>query len=238
MKKRLVITGLPCPAETWENFLGREMDQRIISMSEVLAHTQGADPRELSRYVTAQIELEQPSSIVCHGMGVPLTLLALMRLKRKGVVLDTKLTIFNGAFRRVRLSKARQPFRMQFTPVTRMVRDVERHGGQVDPELLPYVPRIRALFRLLILHRLAEKMTAMVGLDFLDAFPKKAGLKMPVQIIASPNDPYLPFETMEKLRDDLQPERFLQIDYGHFPYSQPGSQISELVRGFETRASV
>ncbi len=236
VRKRLVITGLPCPPETWEEFLGPDTEQRVISMREILDHTQGSDPRELSRYVTEQIALEKPSSIVCHGMGVPLTLLALMRLKRSGLPVDTRLTVFNGGFRNVSLSRARHPFRMQFKPLRSVLKEVERNGGAVDPELLPYASRIRALFRNLILHRLAEKMTSVVGLDFLEAFPKRVGLKMPVQIIASPNDPYLPAESMQRLREDLQPERYVEIEYGHFPYSLHTHRIAGLVQSFEARA--
>jgi pimeloyl-ACP methyl ester carboxylesterase len=236
MRKRLVITGLPCRPETWERFLGPETEQRVISMREILDSTESSDPRELSRYVTEQIALEKPTSIVCHGMGVPLTLLALMRLKRKGIELDTRLTVFNGPFRNVSLKRARHPWRMQFQPIKTVLREVERNGGDIDPELLPYASRIRQLFRLLILHRLAEKMTSVVGLDFLDAFPKRAGLKMPVQIIASPNDPYLPFETMQKLREDLQPDRYVEVEYGHFPYSGPAIQLAGLVQSFEAIA--
>jgi predicted alpha/beta hydrolase family esterase len=232
MKKRLVITGLPCPAGTWEGFLGAEPGQRIISMHEVLAATNSADPRVLSRYVTEQIAKERPTSIVCHGIGVPLTLRALMRLKRRGVDLDARLTIFNGAVRSIPLSQARQPLRVQWTPVQRMVREVERNGGAVDPQLLPYVSRIRSLFRILILQRLADKMASAVGLDVLEKFPKRAGLSMPVQIIASPNDPYLPFECMERLRRDLVPDRFIEAEYGHFPYSEP--TLSHYLHSFES----
>ncbi len=233
MRKRLVITGLPCPAQTWEKLLGESEEQRIITAREILTHTKGTDPRALSRYLTDVMEEERPGSILCHGLGVPLTLLALMRLKRRGVELDSKLTIFNGGFRHVPLSKVRHPLRMQWTSLRKILHEVRRNGGEVDMGLMPFAARIRGVFRALILNRLAEKMTLSLGLEFLDSFPKRAGLSMPVQIIASPNDPYLPFEYMEKLRDDLLPERFISLPYGHFPYSAPAETVRRYVQSFE-----
>ncbi len=202
-------------------------------MHEILAHTPSADPREMARYVTQQIEAEKPDSIVCHGMGVPLCLTALLRLKRRGISWDTRLTVFNGASRNVSLWRASQPIRMQWTSAKRIIREVESNGGAVDGRLLPYVPRIRAMYRLLILYRLADKMAARLGWDGVGRFPKR-GLRLPVQIIASKNDPYLPFEAMEELGRDLNAERFVELEYGHFPYSLPVDQIRPLIQGFET----
>lgn len=233
MKKRLVIAGLPCPSDSWEKLLGKSDRQRIITMHEVLAGTNSSDPRELSRYITDELERERPTSLICHDLGVPLTLLALLRLKRRGTPLDMKLTIFNGAFRNVSLWRARQPLRMQWTPVRRVIREVERRGGQIDPRLMEYLPRIRAVYRMLILHRLADKMTSMIGFDYLGRFPKRAGLRIPTQIIASSNDPYLPYESMEQLREDLEPDRFVEMEYGHFPYSISGDRIRSLIETFE-----
>lgn len=233
VKKRLVITGLPCPAESWEQFIGPSEGQRIITMREVLAHTESTDLKELARYIMQQIEIEQPTSIVCHDMGVPLTLLALLRLKQKGRVPNARLTVFNGAFRNVSLLRARQPLRVQYTSLRKLIREVESYGGTIDLALLPYVPRIRAFFRKLILHRLADKVTSAVGLNYLGGFPRNAGLKMPTQIIASPNDPYLPFEAMEQLRRDLDPEQFWEVEYGHFPYSVAATKIRPLIENFE-----
>lgn len=233
MKKRLVIAGLPCPPGAWEELLGPAPGQRIITMHEILAHTSGADPREMARYVTEQLEAEKPDSIVCHGMGVPLCLTALLRLKRRGISWDTRLTVFNGASRNVSLWRAKQPLRMQWTSTRRIIREVEAYGGAVDGRLRPFIPRIRAMYRMLILYRLADKMAARLGWDAMGRFPK-GGLRLPVQIIASKNDPYLPFEAMEQLRHDLEPERFVEMDYGHFPYSLPGDQVRPLIQGFES----
>lgn len=201
-------------------------------MHEILAHTASADPRDMAHYVTQQLEAEKPDSIVCHGMGVPLSLTALLRLKRRGIQWETRLTVFNGAFRNVSLWRANQPIRMQWTSARRVIREVHHNGGAVDGRLLPYIPRIRAMYRMLILYRLADKMASRLGWDSFAPFPK-GGLRVPAQIIASPNDPYLPFDAMEELRDVLEPERFVEMEYGHFPYSLPADRIRPLVQGFE-----
>src|SRR5688572_7934360 len=157
MHKGLVIAGLPCPPDSWEKFLGPSVGQRIITVQEVRSETPGSRPVELSRYLTEEIAREKPDSIVCHDIGVPLTLLALLRLKRRGTPVHARLTIFNGAFRNVSLWRARQPLRMQWTPVKKVIREVESMGGTVDEGLVPFIPRIRALFRMLILFRLTDK---------------------------------------------------------------------------------
>jgi pimeloyl-ACP methyl ester carboxylesterase len=201
-------------------------------MREILDHTATSDLKDLAEYVAQAIEKYRPTSIVCHDMGVPLTLLALLRLKKKGKLPPARLTIFNGAFRHVSLLKARQPLRLQYTPVRKIVREVQENGGSVDLDLMRHVPRIRSFFRKLILHRLADKVTSAIGMDYLGKFPR-SGLGLPTQIIASPNDPYLPYEAVEQLRHDLSPEKFWEVEYGHFPYSVPAKKIRPLIENFE-----
>ena len=96
--KRLVVTGLPCPPETWEKYLGSHRDQRIIPIREVLEHSDSADPRVLSRYITEQIENFQPDSIVCHDLGVPLVLLSLLRLRKRRVPVKAQSDSFQWRF--------------------------------------------------------------------------------------------------------------------------------------------
>lgn len=232
MAKRLVITGLPCPAEAWSRFLGPDSDQRIIPIREVFENTTTSDPREMSRYVTEQILREKPSSILCHDMGVPLTLMSLLRLKRRGKLHPMRLTIFNGAFRKVPLSRARQPLRIQFIPLHRVIRDVENQGGQVDWDLKPYMPRIRAMYRSAIRYRMIEKLTSALGLEDIAGFSPKNRLGIPIQIIASPNDPYLPFDSIDQLRRDISSERFIEVEYGHFPYSIDPKRILQHLTDF------
>jgi hypothetical protein len=231
--RRLVITGLPCPAEAWEGFLGARKGQRILSFREVLEGTASSDPRELSRFVTSQIEAFRPDSIVAHDMGVPLTVLSLLRLNKKGKFLDTRVTFFNGSFRRVNLLKANHPFRIQVMSQKQAIREVESRGGQVDLGLTPYMGRIRAMYRLIVLYRLGETVGSWLGLDELVGFADRRLLRAPIQVIASRNDPYIPFEAVRQLAEDVSALRFTERSYGHFPYTADRRAILPLIEEFE-----
>lgn len=231
--KRLVVTGVPCPAEAWETFLGPRPNQRILPFREVLENCASSDPRELSRYVTAQIEAFRPQSIIAHDLGVPLTLLSLLRLNKKGKFLDTRVTFFNGTFRRVNLIKANHPIRIQLMTQRQAIREVESRGGKVDLGLAPYMGRIRAMYRLILLYRLGESLGSWLGLDELVGFADRTKLKAPIQIIASPNDPYIPFSAVEGLGRDIRAVRWVEHAYGHFPYSVDGRALLPLIERFE-----
>ncbi len=231
--KRLVITGVPCSAEAWESFLGPRENQRILPFREVLENSSSSDPRELSRYVTRQIESFRPDSIVAHDMGVPLTVLSLLRLNKRGKFLDTKVTFFNGSFRRVNLLKANHPFRVQFMTQKRAIREVESRGGSVDLGLAKHMGRIRAMYRLIMLYRLGESLGSWIGLDELVGFADRSHLKASIQIIASRNDPYIPFDAVEGLGRDVSAVRFVERAYGHFPYSADPRSLVPLIESFE-----
>jgi len=233
--RRLVVTGIPCAPSAWENFLGSHSDQRIISFYEILEHSQSADPRQMAEYVQSQIELFEPASIVCHDMGVPLTLMSILRMRKRGVPFDSCLTLFNGAFRGVDIFKASHPFRVQLMSTKRAVREVESHGGIIDRRLEKYIGRIRAMYRLIILYGIAEKLSNSLGLDQFFGLPSRFPLKVPVQMIASPNDPYIPFEAIERLRMDTGAKRFFLLEYGHFPYSGNVDKMVQWVEEFETQ---
>jgi pimeloyl-ACP methyl ester carboxylesterase len=238
MLKRLIVSGLPCPAATWEKFLGKRKNQRIISFREVLEHSRSADPRELAVYIAHELEKERPQSILCHDIGVPLTLMALLRLRRRGSHWPTRVTVFNGAFRQVSLFKANHPLRAQVMTQKQLIREVEKYGGEVDRSLSEYLPRIRAIYRYVILYRLSEKLTSFLGLDDFAGFPSKSRFPVPVQIIASRNDPFLPFESIEQLRRDLRTADWVEVDYGHFPYSVDPDRIVPHLEAFETADTV
>jgi pimeloyl-ACP methyl ester carboxylesterase len=233
MLKRLIVAGLPCPAETWENFLGRQRGQRVLTFREILENSRSADPRELAVHVATVLNRERPQSIVGHDIGVPLTLMALLRLRRRGIQWKTRLTLFNGAFRQVSLWKANHPLRAQLMTEKQLIREVEKNGGAVDHALHEYLPRIRAMYRYVILYRVSEKLTSFLGLDDFAGFPSKSRLPFPVQIIASRNDPFLPFESIERLRRDLRVNDLVEVDYGHFPYSIDPDRIVPHLEAFE-----
>lgn len=236
--KRLVITGLPCPSEAWSEFLGDHEGQRILPIREVFENSSSSDPRELSRYVTRQIASYQPDSIVAHDLGVPLTVLSLLRLNKRGKMLDVPVTLFNGAFRRVDLFKANHPLRIQFMSANRAIREVESRGGCVDLGLMPFMGRIRAMYRLVILYRLGETIGSWVGLDEVVRFADRGLMKAPIQIIASRNDPYIPFEAVEQLARDVSAVRFVERPYGHFPYTAEPQSLLPLIEEFERDPSL
>lgn len=232
--KRLIITGLPCPPQAWEKLFGHPKGQRIIPMVEVFENTDSPDLREMSRYVAQEIERFKPTSIVAHDLGVPLALLSLIRLQRRGRAPQVKLTLFNGAFRKIDVLKAPHPFRVQWMSMRRAIREVESQGGTVDLRLKPYMSRIRAMYRLIILYSLAEKVQSILGLENIVNFSGRSLTRIPVQVIGSPNDPYIPFTSVEQLRKDFGAKRFVEVNYGHFPYSVAKNRIAPLVEEFET----
>ncbi len=231
--RRLVVTGLPCPPEAWEKFLGKQKGQKILSLFEIFENCDSSDPRQMAKYVAEVIEKYKPDSILCHNLGVPLTIMALLRLSKKHPV-ETRLTLFNGAFRRMDLLKAKHPFRIQLMTLRRAIREVEGKGGTVDLRLQKYMPRIRALYRYIILYGVSEKIAYSLGLDELIGTPNKFPLKVPIQMIVSPNDPYIPYGSIQQLRDDCSAKRYIEMEYGHFPYSLPREKIIPLIEEFET----
>lgn len=233
--KRLVVTGLPCPPETWEKFLGKRRNQRILPIFEVFENCTSSDPRQMAKYVAEVIDSYKPTSIVCHDLGVPLTIMALLRLSKRRPV-KAHVTLFNGAFRRVDTFKSSLPFRVQYISRKRAIREVEGRGGTVDLRLKKYLPRIRALYRYVILYGLSEKIAHTLGLDELIGTPNKFPLKLPIQMIVSPNDPYIPYGSIQQLKEDCSARRVIELDYGHFPYSLPRESVMPLIEEFEARA--
>ena len=228
------MTGLACPPGTWEKFLGKPTgEQRILSFYDVLEHSQSSDLREMSRYVGDQILEFDPTSIVAHDLGVPLTLLSLIRLAKRRVPVSAKLTLFNGAFRQIEIFKANHPFRVQWMTRKGARRELEAHGGEVDSRLEPFLPRIRAMYRYIILYGLSEKFTHALGLEDLLGIAGKLPFKTPVQVIGSKNDPYIPYSSVEKLFEDCHAKRLIEMNYGHFPYSMPRKKIVPLIEEFE-----
>ena len=231
--RRLIITGLPCPKEAWEDFFGPSENHTFLPIREVFENCDSPDPREMSRYVTSRIRELKPESLICHDMGVPLTLMSLLRLNKKGESLNTVVTLFNGAFRRVNLLKANHPFRIQFMRSQRAISEVVARGGQVDDGLRPYLSRIRAMYRLIILYGLAEKLSSVAGLNDFAGFSERNYLSCPIQLIASANDPYIPFDSVLQLRDDVRASSFHETSYGHFPYNGDRREIMSSIERFE-----
>ncbi len=232
--KRLVITGIPCTQEVWESFLGKNPDQRILPIYEVLKKSDSADPREMARYVAEQILSHQPESLIAHGFGVPFTILALNRLARQGKLpKNLKLTFFNGAFRNFDVFRSRHPLRFQLKPIISMLREAKKQGAVVDRRLRPYVPRIRSLYRKVTFFSITEKLERMLGLSNHRLPGVKLPWHFPTQIIASSNDPYIPMSSIEQLKKDLRAEKLIELEYHHFPYTLPKEKVLPLIESFE-----
>ncbi|MEZ4749279.1 MAG: alpha/beta hydrolase [Bdellovibrionota bacterium] len=234
--KRLVVTGLPCPPEAWESWLGQDqnkLDQRILSLFEVFENTQSSDLREISKYVESQIDAFEPDSIVCHGFGVSMTLLSLMRLHRFGRYLNPSLTLFNGALRGVSLRKANHPLRIQWIPYKRAAAEIAQHGGQVDFRLRPHMGRIRAMYRYIVMFNLVEGIASRLQLEKMVGVSSTPALKMPIQLIVSPDDPYIPYDAIQQLRMDFRIKTYHEVPYGHFPYSISPDKVLPILEKFE-----
>lgn len=232
--KRLIITGLPCPPGVWESFMGKHKGQRVLPLLEVFEHTDSADLRVMSRYISDVIGDFRPGSIVCHDFGVPLAMLALLRLKRhRKIPSGLRVTLFNGAFRKMDIFHANHVFRIQWMSYRKAISEVEKNGGEVDLRLKQYLPRVRAMYRLIILYSLIEKAQSILGLDDFVGHGDKPLLRVPVQTIFSPNDPYISKESLDQLRKDFPPQRRFEIPYGHFPYSISPKEVLPLIEEFE-----
>ncbi len=236
--KRLVVSGLPCPTQAWERFLPGGVTQRIVTVREVFERSpQSSDLRALSRYVSDVILQEKPDSIVCHDLGVPLTLIGLWRLQKKGYRLAPRVTAFNGAFRGFNVFKAGHMLRVQLAPLNRLMAEVRSRGGEVDDGLKPLLPRIRAMFRYVALFRMTEQFSGWMGLDEYVGLKKDFRLLAPIQVIASRNDPYIPIEAVRRLGRDFHAERIVETEYGHFPYSGDREKLVDILLEFESAPS-
>ena len=202
-------------------------------MREVFENTEGSDLRQISKYVTREIDRCRPRSILCHDLGVPMTLMSLLRIQREHPDYRPRVTAFNGAFRGVNPVTANTLLKMQFTTRKRAIAGVKAQGGDVDLGLTPYMPRIRALYRQLILFRVTEQLSATFGLDDLVGLRNARRLRTPLQVVASPDDPFLPVEAVRRLSRDFHARRLVEVPYGHFPYSVPRERLLPYVEDFE-----
>ncbi len=231
--KRLVLTGLPCPPEAWSDFLGNQSDQRILSMFEIFEKCPSPDLRQMSRVVEKVIQEDRPDSLICHGFGVTMALLALLRLRRRGYSYAPRLTLFNGALRNIHILKSRHPLSIQWRSSQSLKKEVERFGGMVDPRLQTHLKHIRAMYRLVILFNFAEAIGSQLQMQRFLGLHLGTPLASPIQLIASPNDPYIPYGSLLQLKRDFHIETFYEVEYGHFPYSLPKRKLVPLIERFE-----
>lgn len=235
--KRLVVTGIPCTTQAWENFLGTQENQRILSGYEILENSRSSDPQVMAEYVADLIESFGAESIVCHGMGVPLTLLALLRLSKQGKGSDIRVTIFNGTFRTSDVVRSRYSWRLQFSTLKQAARLAERSGGSIDWRLGKHISNIRKMYRRMLVRGLVEQTGEWLGLSEVLGTDQRFPLKAPVQLIYSTNDPFLNVKRLRTIEGYLATKRSVDLDYGHFPYTAPREQVLPLIEEFENEAA-
>jgi predicted alpha/beta hydrolase family esterase len=228
-----MISGLGCPRESWIEFLGS--DTNVITLHEILEATQSPNFDDWGRYVAAEIERSQPESIVAHDFGGTTTLKALLELQAKGVQLKTRLTLLNTAFRDFDVLKNPHPFLMQLVPWSLVTQLIAASGGDVDPELKPFFPIIRAVYRRVIAVSFGRKIQKKIysrtkaRQDSLDC-----DLGFPAQIIASADDPYTSLSSLRRIQDDFLIPTFYVLEYGHFPYSASSREtVRHTIYNFE-----
>lgn len=231
--KRMMISGFGCPRESWLAFLGS--DTNVITLHDVLEATRSAKIEDWGSFVAGEIERFQPESIVAHDFGGTTTLKALLELQAKGVQLKTRLTLLNTEFRDFDVLKNPHPFLMQLVPWSLVTQLITASGGDVDPELKPFFPIIRAVYRRVIMASVGRKIQKKIysrkkaRMDSLDC-----DLGFPAQIIASSNDPYTSLTSLRRIQDDFLIPNFYVLEYGHFPYSASSSEtVRHYIYNFE-----
>lgn len=212
--KRMMISGFGCPRESWLAFLGP--DTNVLTLHDVLEATQSSDITAWGQFVAQEIQAYEPESIVAHDFGGTSTLKALLLLHEKGIQLNTRLTLLNTAYRDFSVLKNPHPFLMQLLSWKHVAQLITASGGDVDPELQPWFPSIRAVYRGVI----AASCTRVFQKGSLDC-----NLGFPAQIIASSNDPYTSLASLRGIQDDFLIPHFHVLEYGHFPYSAATNEI-------------
>jgi len=94
-------------------------------------------------------------------------------------------------------------------------KEVLGQGGEVDPRFKEKFSKIKYLYRQVI----AGSLLSLMATPFKKKPTKTIDLGSAVLILASKNDPYIPFYCMQNIENDFSNTSLKRIDYGHFPYS-------------------
>lgn len=227
--KRLIISGIACPKSKWQNLFTNCDQEEAFDVYDVFSKTKSNDIRELAKICAEKIFDFQPESLICHDLGVPMTLIALMRLKKKNQLPDCKLTIFNGALRNFNVFKATHPIRIQFKTRNQIIKEIHNSGGEIGSDFDIVLPRFRKFYRKAILFSFLELFTRLFG----QMKPLKIDLGIPIQMIQSANDPYIPQAALRQIEIDFDIQKIHKINYGHFPYSGNMNEINSYLSSFE-----
>lgn len=227
--KKLIITGIPCPAHSWQRLfpIESEIEQKIVPFITLFSeyYYQNNSIKDLVSPLAAIIEDFAPDQIILHDIGVTIGILALTNAIKRGYIPNHQIIIFNGAFIDFDVNKSSHPVRIQSMTFQEFKKEVTAQNGEVDPAYESHFPTIQLLYR-----QITETSREQI------ANPKQErliNLGGPTLIIASRNDPYIHFECLEILKQIIEQSLFNQIDYGHFPYSGDINLIMGTIINFQ-----
>ncbi|WP_141732016.1 alpha/beta hydrolase [Oligoflexus tunisiensis] len=231
--KRLMISGFGCPKEPWISFLGP--GTTVLTLHEVLEATRTSDMSTWGHFVAEEIRRLRPASIIAHDFGGVMALKALLELQERKIRVHARLTLLNTAFRDFDVLKNPHPFLIQIAPWSLTSSMIKLSGGTVDPQLEPWYNMIRKVYRQVIVASLARKVQRKLysrekaRLGSLDI-----DVGIPMQIIASTNDPYTSLDCLRSIQEDFLVPDLYTLEYGHFPYSSANCElVRELIEHFE-----
>ncbi|HSI03709.1 MAG: alpha/beta fold hydrolase [Myxococcota bacterium] len=222
-KLRLVFPGFPCAPEPWLEFLPSDRRNEVVPFSRVLLDTSRLTVSAMASMVATEIVTRKPATVVCHDFGGIFTLLAMAKLAAKDALPPCKVVVFNTAVYDFNVFVNRHPFKMQAATWERIERVAREIGTVADPAYATAMPRVRALYRRVIL-------ASLVGMA-LPGARRRIDLGVPSLFLRSNDDPFIAPRTLDALAEDVRFSRVAAMDYGHFPHSHPNAHAlrSELV---------
>lgn len=222
-KLRLVFPGFPCAPEPWLDFLPDDRRNEVVPFSRVLMDTPRLTLSAMASMVETEIAMRKPATIICHDFGGPCTLLALQKLTRRGALPPCKVVVFNTALRDFNVLVNRHPWKMQAVTWPMMRDKAQELGTVADPAYQVAMPRVRSLYRRVIL-------ASVIGMA-LPSSRRRLEIDAPLLFLRSNDDPFIASETLDALAEDVPFTRIATMRYGHFPHSSASAHAlrAELV---------
>ena len=186
----------------------------FLPLSEQIRLAGKSDLKALGKVIAEEVLTLRPDAMIVHDFGLTTGLLGLIRARRKDPSLKIKLVAFNGAMRGFDVFKSTHPFTMQLMTFEKLKKIMNAKGIEVDPYFENKMLEARALYRQVIAMSLIS--------NFCSIFRKQTTLNIDsgdlALILASTNDPFIPFKCLELLKQDIKNSLLEKVEYGHFPY--------------------
>jgi pimeloyl-ACP methyl ester carboxylesterase len=226
--RRLVVTGYPCSEAPWRRLFPEE-DCRILTLAEVMERVESHDLRRMADVVQETIQAGNFRTVIAHDIGVTTTILALLRLLRRNEKAGPeKLVLFNGAFSHFSVFEAPHPLRIQLKSAAKVKAELARLGVEVDPRLMPRLPAVKKMYRLIIAASIEQSIRRLLG--------RKANgpsLPVPTLILEGVDDPFIPRSSIDGLERLFSDVRRVQAYVGHFPYQDIAAGLRSLIDAFD-----